>query len=215
MESPKVVTSGRGKFIVFEGIDGSGKGTQMKLCASLLFDLNKDYDVYMTREPTRDFKEIRSAMAQATSVTDSPEWYAEMFIKDRRQHVERYIEPALARGTHVLCDRYKHSTLAYQHAQGILLERLQGMHAGLLVPDLTFVFDCGVEVAYKRRHTAGATDVFEKNREFQEKLRANYLKLESVLRDERVVIINSGHRSVQEIAADVENHVRRLLEDTA
>ena len=49
----------KGKFIVFEGIDGCGKGTQLKLAASFIFDLNKDYDVYITREPTRDFKEIR------------------------------------------------------------------------------------------------------------------------------------------------------------
>ncbi len=95
----------RGKFLVFEGLDGCGKGTQLKLCAQLLFDMNKDNDVYMTREPTRDFKEIRKAMAEGKDVKDSSKWYAEMFVKDRWNHVNNYLVPALERGTHVLCDR--------------------------------------------------------------------------------------------------------------
>jgi len=205
--------SPRGKFIVFEGIDGSGKGTQMKLCASFIFDLNKDFDVYLTREPTRDFKEIRRAMAQATNARDSPEWYAEMFVKDRRHHVDLHIEPALARGTHVLCDRYKHSTLAYQHTQGLPLEQLQVMHAGLLVPDLTLIFDCDVPTAFARRHADGATDVFEKDSAFQEQLRANYHKVHQMLttqQGERVAIVRSD-RPVEEVALEVRQLVSNIL----
>lgn len=201
METPK-----RGKFVVFEGIDGSGKSTQIKMCASFIYDLSKEYDVYMTREPTRNFKEIRTVMAAGEQVTT--EWYAGMFVKDRRRHVEDHIEPALARGTHVLCDRYKHSTLAYQNAQGIPMERLQEMHAGLLVPDLTIVFDCEAVTAYTRIQ---GTDVFEKDREFQEKLRGIYLSLGSVLTGERVIIVKSD-RPAQDVAADVEGLVRGLLD---
>jgi dTMP kinase len=202
--------SGRGKFIVFEGIDGSGKGTQMKKCASFLFDLDKDNDVYLTREPTRDFKEIRKAMAAGKDVKDSAEWYAEMFVKDRRNHIDNYIEPALARGTHVVCDRYKHSTLAYQHTQGLPLERLQAMHEGMLVPDLTLIFDCDVATAFKRRHTEGATDVFEKNAAFQESLRATYVKLKDALPAEPIVIIRAD-RPIEEIASEVQRLVQSIL----
>jgi dTMP kinase len=149
-------------------------------------------------------------MAEGRDVEDSSEWYATMFVKDRRNHIDNYIEPALGRGTHVLCDRYKHSTLAYQHTQGLPLEQLQAMHEGLLVPDLTLIFDCDVETAFKRRHTEGATDVFEKNAAFQEKLRANYLKLKQALPDEKVVVIRSD-RTVEEIAQEVQQLVRAIL----
>merc|ERR1711941_1544 len=136
---------------------------------------------------------------------------AEMFVKDRRNHIDNYIEPALARGTHVLCDRYKHSTLAYQHTQGLPLERLQAMHQDMLVPDLTLIFDCDVETAFKRRHTEGATDVFEKSAEFQESLRSNYVKLKDALpADERVVIVRSD-RPVEEIADEVQRLIQSIL----
>jgi thymidylate kinase len=106
---------------------------------------------------------------------------------------------------------YKHSTLAYQHTQGLPLERLQAMHQGLLVPDLTLIFDCDVETAFKRRHTEGATDVFEKNAEFQESLRSNYVKLKDALpADERVVIVRSD-RPVEEIADEVQRHIQSIL----
>ena len=112
----------RGKFVVFEGIDGSSKGTQLKLSANYLFDLNKEYDVYITREPTRDYKEIRNRMSRAKRTSEDAQYYATAFFEDRANHVKKYIEPCLNNGTHVLCDRYKHSTLAYQHAQGIDLQ---------------------------------------------------------------------------------------------
>ena len=104
----------RGLFIVFEGIDGSGKGTQIMRCLNYIFELRKSYDVYVTREPTRDLAELRNRMSASRDTTENREWYAQFFIEDRRNHVEKYIEPALANGTHVLCDRYKGSTIAYQ-----------------------------------------------------------------------------------------------------
>lgn len=200
----------KGKFIVFEGPDGCGKGTQIKIAASYIFDLSKDYDVYITREPTRDYKEIRQRMSQGTDVKKDAEWYANMFVADRRNHVEKYILPALQNGTHVLTDRYKHSTLAYQHTQGIDLNKLIEMHKGLIVPDLTLIFDCSAKLAFQRRRFEGATDVFDKDLEFQEQLRQNYLKLKDVLKDENIVIID-GSKPIDEVAIQTKAEIKKLL----
>jgi len=115
-----LICMSRGKFIVFEGIDGSGKGTQMCKAMQFVFELNKANDVYMTREPTRAFSEIRTSLAECNDdLNSTAHWYAQMFVKDRWNHIRVHIEPALRNGTHVLCDRYKHSTLAYQTTQGM------------------------------------------------------------------------------------------------
>jgi len=200
----------KGKFIVFEGIDGCGKGTQIKLAASYLFDLNKDYDVFITREPTRDFKEIRERMAKDNDAKHDAEWYAKMFVADRKNHIQKHILPALENGTHVLSDRYKYSTLVYQHTQGIPIEELIKMHAGLIIPDLTIIFDCPPEIAFKRRKLSGATDVFEKDLKFQEELRKNYLLLKDALPYENIVIIDST-KQVSEVFEEVKKHITKIL----
>jgi dTMP kinase len=182
----------RGKFIVFEGIDGSGKGTQISLSASYIFNKNKEYDIFLTREPTRDFKEIRERMAKAISVADSPEWYSEMFVLDRKNHLKKYIQPSLKRGTHVILDRYKLSTLTYQSLQGVNLFQLIEMHDEMLIPDLTLILDCPVEVAFERRKNGGATDMFDRDFQFQINLRQKYLDLADILHDENIIVINSS-----------------------
>lgn len=200
----------KGRFIVFEGIDGCGKGTQLKLAASYVFDKNKDYDTYQTREPTRDFKEIRQRLAQGQDAKKDGEWYAQMFVADRKNHLEKYIIPALNNRTHVLCDRFKHSTLAYQHTQQVPFNKLIEMHQGLLVPDLTIIFDCPAQIAFERRKEDGATEVFDKDLTFQEKLRQNYLKLKEELKNENIIIIDAT-KSKQEIFEEVKKEIDLLL----
>ncbi len=200
----------RGTFIVFEGIDGCGKGTQLILGAKYLFNLSKEFDLYITREPTRDFKEIRERMRTSTDVKRDPEWYAERFVEDRRNHVDKYIEPILQRGTHVISDRYKDSTLAYQHTQGMPLSVLLHMHKGILIPDMTLLYDCPAEIAFERRKKEGATDVFDKDLEFQKQLRNNYLKLSEYLPNERRVIID-GSKSIDDVFAQTKSALDDLF----
>ena len=181
----------RGKFIVFEGIDGCGKSEQIKLAASHIFSLNKDYDVYLTREPTRDFKVIREKMAKGSDTKQDAKWYAKMFVKDRIHHLNNYIMPFLKKGTHVLCDRYKHSTIAYQSTQGMDVNELIKMHDNLLIPDIAFIFDCPAEISFKRINVEGEKEVFDKDLEFQKKLRQNYLKLKNLLPEEKIVVVDA------------------------
>jgi len=203
----------RGLFIVFEGIDGCGKGTQLLLSANYLFNLNKNIDLYLTREPTRDFKEIRERMKRGVNVKDDKEWYAEQFIADRVNHSKEYIYPSIRKGTHVLSDRYKHSTLSYQHTQGMDFNRLVQMHKEhpeILVPDLTLIYDCPAEIAFERRRKEGLTEVFDKDLDFQEKLRENYLKLQTRLHDENIIILDSKP-PIDEVAEETKRCLSDLI----
>ncbi|MBD3354526.1 dTMP kinase [Candidatus Woesearchaeota archaeon] len=200
----------QGKFIVFEGIDGCGKGTQLKLASSYLFDLSKNHDIFLTREPTRDFKEIRKRLAEQTDAKQDAKWYANAFVKDRKNHLKRYIRPNLKNGTHVLSDRYKYSTLTYQQTQGMPLQKLLDIHKNMLIPDLTIIFDCPAKIAFERRKKDGATEVFDKDLKFQEELRQNYIKLKEQLPQENIIIIDAT-RQIEKVFDDVKKHIKYLF----
>lgn len=162
--------SQRGKFIAFEGIDGSGKTTQVINVVKTIFDLNKNNQVFLTREPTWRSKEIRSKL----DVGDvDANWLTKAFVKDREMHINIDIKPSLLNNINVVCDRYYQSTLAYQGAQGVDLIYLRDLHKDWLIePDLTILLDCPVEIASKR---CQGNDAFDKNFEFQKQLRTMYL----------------------------------------
>jgi dTMP kinase len=137
-----------GVFIVFEGIDGSGKSTQINLLADLL--KKQAYDVVETREPTDGSygRKIRSLYLDRTSVTAEEE--IELFIKDRRQHIEQIIEPALSGGKIVLCDRYYFSTAAYQGAAGGDPDAILARHDFAPVPDLVIIIEIDPRLSITR-----------------------------------------------------------------
>jgi len=201
----------RGKFIVFEGIDGSGKGTQINLCVEKLYNKSKNYDIYLTREPTRLFSEIRRNLRESTSITDNAGWFATQFINDRKEHLQKMIKPALLNGTHVICDRYKLSTLVYQSLQGVNYENLIEAHKGLLVPDLTIVLDCPIEITADRIRDREALDIFEKKLDFQNLLRTNYLTIAKKINNENIVIID-GSQSPNVVAQNIWTEVEKILD---
>lgn len=144
----------KGKFITFEGGDGSGKTTQLQLTVTWLKSQGKD--VLQTFEPgdTPLGKEIRRLLLSGEH-TPVPASELLMFLADRAQHVEQVIKPALAAGKWVVCDRYTDSTLAYQlagrklEATEILNDMLVWAEQGL-TPDKTIWLDLSVEDAAKR-----------------------------------------------------------------
>lgn len=169
--------AGRGRFVALEGVDGCGKGTLLAGLAGWIHGLGKEHEVLLAREPTREAPAIRARLAEDASVARDGRWFARAFTADRRRHAERLLGPVLASGAHVLCDRYALSTLAYQQVQGVPLQELLDLQRGLPVPDLTLLLDCPVEVASARRAAAGAGEAFDRDRAFQESLRAAYLRL--------------------------------------
>ena len=128
-----------GLFVVIEGIDGTGKSTQLHLLAEKLQQLG--YAVVATREPTDGpyGRKIRELFVDRQAVSQEEE--LELFIADRDQHVQEVIKPALADGCVVVCDRYYLSTVAYQGANGMDPELIMERNRGFPVPDLAIIFE--------------------------------------------------------------------------
>jgi dTMP kinase len=128
-----------GLLIVFEGIDGTGKSTQLHLLSEKLRQLG--YAVLATREPTDGpyGKKIRELFLDRGSVSQEEE--LELFIADRAEHVKEVIAPALADGCVVVCDRYYLSTVAYQGANGLNQDLILEKNKNFPVPDLAIILE--------------------------------------------------------------------------
>lgn len=205
--------SGKGKFMVLDGIDGSGKGTLAKLLVEHLFDSNKKNHVLLTREPynSEHYIEIRKLLKEGADPIDNAKLLTELFVKDRVVHTN-LIAHFLSEGVHVVCDRYKYSTFAYQQAQGIYLDKLIQMHNEILIPDLAIIVDVSVDEALRRVEKDGNRshkEVFER-KDFQEKLRQNFLALPAILPNEKIVIID-GNKTVMKVFESIKKEVEKIL----
>ena len=162
----------RGWFIVFEGIDGSGKSTQIDLLSMKLRDKGIDY--VLEREPSDSSigKFIRE-YAEAGGRYLSPETEALLFTADRFEHSKR-ISDYLDEGINVVCDRYFHSTLAYQGASGVDLGWLTEMQKFVLKPNLVLLLDVDPDSSLLRVSGRSLT-VFE-DRSFLRKVREFYIR---------------------------------------
>jgi dTMP kinase len=189
----------KGKFIVFEGIDGCGKSTQFFLLAEHIFCKNKFNNVFITREPYK-LKEIRKILREDDNPYKQAEKLTSLFVDDREQHIKEVIKPTLNNGSVVISDRYKLSTIIYQSTQGIQIQKLIDLHKKMPIPDITFIIDLPAEIAKQRMKDKGADSEkkFEKSVEFQELLRKAYLKIPKVLENEKIFVID-GNNSVNEI----------------
>jgi dTMP kinase len=170
----------RGRFISFEGIDGAGKSTQHAWLVDHLRRQGKT--VVATREPggTPLGEKLRALLLAEPMHLETE---ALLMFAARREHVAQVIEPALARGDWVICDRFVDASFAYQGGgRGLAWEKLQSLCdwvLGNLQPDLTLIFDAPVEIAQKRLHAATANpDRFEQEQAaFFERVRAAYLRI--------------------------------------
>ncbi len=159
----------RGRLIVFEGIDGAGKSTQAKLLYKFLQE--QGYRVILSREPTEGQygKTIRE-LAKNRERTLTPEEEYELFLKDRKEHVDGLIRPALTQGMHVILDRYYFSSIAYQGACGIDLEKIRAENESFApIPDIVFILKVPVGTGLRRIKAGrnGAFTMFEKENDLQ------------------------------------------------
>ncbi len=196
----------KGLFLTFEGIDGSGKSTQCRLLAEALQAQGRE--VVLTREPggSKGAEEIRSLVLEG----DPDRWSAEtellLFTAARRDHLERTIEPALAAGKVVICDRFADSTRMYQGlSRGDLRATVDKLHKLMITrePDLTLLIDMDPEVGLSRaKGRQTSEERFEDfGIELQQKMRAGFLALAQEFAPRFRVI--DGNRPLDTVAADV------------
>jgi len=163
-------------FIVIEGVDGCGKTTQAKKLAEWLS--GEGHDVLLTAEPTegRIGKFIREIL-QGTEEVD-PKTLTLLFTADRYEHLTNKVEPAQALGKIAVSERYYHSTIAYQQAQGVDRDWIIELNRFAPKPDLVFLIDSPVADAVARTST---DEIFERQ-DFLEKVRDNYLEFDDVVK---------------------------------
>ena len=203
----------RGRFITFEGGEGSGQSTQIALLAQRLRGLG--LDLVVTREPggSPGAEIIRHVLLAGAGKPFGPEAEAILFAAARDDHVTSVIRPALARGAWVLCDRFIDSTRIYQGVLGGVdqkfIQGLERLTVGDTRPDLTFVLDVpaktGLKRAAKRRGNVAADRFETEALDYHQKLREAYREL-SKSEPERCLIINA-RSSKEEVGKQIWTNV--------
>lgn len=195
--------SGRGKFIVVEGIEGSGKSTQLRMLAARIRDAGTS--VVVTREPggTALADKVRAILLDPHEEGMDP--IAELFLysASRRQHVVEVVRPTLEAGVLLLSDRYSDATIAYQgYGRGLsleMLERVTEWATEAIHPDLTIIYDLeegvGIERARARNESQGMhreSRLEAEDLQFHRRVREGYLALAKSAPDRYAVVDASG-----------------------
>lgn len=199
-------------FISFEGIEGSGKSTQVKLLAAYL--RTKGHTVIETAEPggTKIGNKIRALLLEPENHMD-PLTELLLYYSARAQHVREIIYPAVLRNSIVITDRFTDSTVAYQgHARGIDLSLIDTLNE-LVVPDikpfLTFLLDLGVEEGLRRNRDARKVDRFEQETaDFHNLVRQGFHQIARE-EPERVKVVDAS-KSTEEVSKEI----IRIIEET-
>lgn len=200
----------RGTFITLEGADGCGKSTQVALLADAIQAAGRE--VVRLREPggTSISEKIRALVLDPDSAEMAPECELLLFEASRAQLVRQVIEPALAHGDVVLCDRFYDSTYAYQAAGRALDARVISQANALgscgVTPDLTLVLDMDTEDALARATRGGADRLEAEGVAFQERVRQGYLGLAAA---------EPGRVHVVDATGSTEEVLGRLVDEAA
>jgi len=201
----------QGKFITLEGIEGSGKSTNLVTIKSILDQYKIDY--VLTREPGGGplGPHLRKLLLDKDqSISPSVEML--LMMADRRDHVDNLINPNLDKGIWVISDRYLDSTIAYQGGGRQLdIDLITSLSASLKLPtpDLTLLFDLPVDVALERAKERSELDRFEREpKDFHSRIRESYLELAST--NHRIKTIDSS-KDFESVSLQVENYLTEFL----
>jgi len=192
-----------GKFIVFEGLDGSGQSTQASLLRDFL--LNQGYQVVITKEPTKDSeagKKIRQILDEKTQ--EDPSELQKLFAQDRAEHLKNTIVPALEQGKFVISDRYFFSSFCFGASDGVDLDWLIKLNDNFLLPDLSFILKVAPRVCVERIDKRGTVKTLFEKEEKLTKVWETYKIMPE--RIENVIIID-GERSIEAIHEEIKDIV--------
>lgn len=188
----------KGILIVIEGIDGAGKTTQAEILLEKLEE--KGFETASYREPSESKwgREIKRKAALPDSI--SPEEELDLFLKDRRENVEKNLKPGLEEKKVIVLDRYYYSTIAYQGARGIDLEMLRRINEDFAVrPDLVFILDVDAQKGLKRIENRKNKDMLFEQEEYLVKVR----KIFRSIQGENIFLVDA-QRPEDEISREVE-----------
>lgn len=202
----------KGKFIVFEGLNGCGKGTQIEKIHNYLLVLGKAVPIFTTGEPNNFDKNGIKAREMLKAEGDPyPNQLKAMkyFAENRKTH-NKILGPLLEKGVFVISDRYYYSNLAYQHAQGVSYKKIASENKEAIRPDLTFILDTTPEESARRLKLRDGNQgrKFDSNLNFNKKVWENYLSfreiLPSLMGDNSIVYLD-GMKSSNEIFEQIKD----------
>ena len=203
----------KGKLIVIEGPDGSGKSTQINIMRKYLED--KGFDVVETREPggTKIGETIRDIILDVENTEMDPVCEALLYAASRAQHVAEVIKPEIEKGKIVICTRYIYSSLVYQGiGRGLGVDMVSAINTAAIqgmMPDLTLLFDIDPVVGIKRKISDGKADRLElEDIKFHKKVYNGYKEIASLYKDIKVI---DASRSIDEIQKSVLEIIDKTL----
>ena len=208
----------KGKFIVFEGIDGSGKTTQINQLSKWLIGTDlipENNKLVITREPggTKLGKSIRSLLLD-TSREKSPGSITELLLyaADRSQHVNEIIRPTLDKGDWVISDRFCGSTLAYQgYGRKLdinLIKDLEAIATQGIAPDITFLLDIPIEESIRRRMNRKDDRIEKEGREFLSNVSLGFQALSEDSNWKKISATNSEEKIISEIKSEIKKLIK-------
>ncbi|MCJ7732830.1 dTMP kinase [Candidatus Bathyarchaeota archaeon] len=196
--------SNRGYFIVFEGVDGGGKSTQIKMLSEFFKEVG--YDVELHMEPTHEsIGSLLWTYMRSKNRSFNPETEALLFAADRIEH-GKTIQRALDEGKVIISDRYLHSSLAYQGAAGVDVEWMKSLNRHALKPDLVILLDIDPEKSLERVSDRDKT-VFEES-EYLKRVRAEYLRYA----DAGELTVIDATQPIMDVHAEIKRLIERLFE---
>ncbi len=209
-------------FITFEGIEGTGKTTQIKLLKAFLEGAGQDVDVTLEPGGSRIGKELRKILLNMDSTDITGECELFLYLADRAQHVSQVVKPAIEAGKVVISDRFADSTIVYQgYGRGLdpkLLRELNDVAVCGNWPDLTILLDIDPEIGLKRAMNRNLQEnkMQEEGRfeaeslEFHGRVREGYLTW-AALNNDRIMVVNAN-QTPDEIFEEIKTRVKEMLE---
>jgi len=196
-----------GKFIVVEGLDGSGKSAQIDLVIDFLKKQGKE--VIVTKEPTVDSeagRKVKQALRKEIFV--EPLELQKLYVQDRKEYLENKVIPALKQGKFIVSSRYAFSTFAYGYSDGLNVDQLIDLNKEFLLPDLTIVVDVNPESCIKRIEGRGEPKELFEQLEKLTKVNEIYKKLPEMFKN---VFVVNGEKPITEVFKEIKKVVNKIL----